>query len=164
MKQIFLYILFLAGFLGPSATSVSSGQRNEEIKATLFGLLQLKIKFEQQNFKTYNKTDEERNKIIAAQFDKSDYKKAAQEIGNNPRKYLRYINKVMKSDAEMLSREYVDWQPILIHESRAPDYYYISKLDYLKAVRYSLFNQKSNQLLPLFKIPGIKPRYPKTVN
>ncbi|EDM38911.1 hypothetical protein PBAL39_22600 [Pedobacter sp. BAL39] len=58
-----------------------------------------------------------------------------------------------------MSEEKVNYEKIPFVDSGAPDRNVISKLDFLKAVKYSLFEQKSDSLLPLYQIPGIKLKY-----
>jgi hypothetical protein len=161
MKPI-LFMVILLSYFGKADLMAQRGSNNKNISKEIFNLLQLKQKYDEQISRIHITTSvEDRKTIATAQLINSDYSKSVKTIQNNPKKYLTYLNKAINEQAEILSREYVDWQPKLIYESRAVDYYYISKLDYLKAIRYSLFDQKSDSLLPLGKIPGIKPRYPE---
>ena len=159
MKAI-LFSLLILSYSG-IADSKAQQKNNEEIEAAVFGLLKLKNAYQDQISRKSTKSSEEYKTIVAAELDKSEYGKSLKTMKDNPSKYLVYIEKAISTDAERLSKETINYQKNPVWSSAAPDQYVISKLDYLKAVKYSLFDQKSDELLHLYEIPGIKLKYGK---
>jgi|GEM_PF-1852718 len=159
MKAV-LFSLIILSYFGIVDAIAQQGSDNEDIEATVFGLLKLKQNHEELMWKKRTNSASERKALATSELNKSEYGRSVKMIKGNAPKYLAYIEKAMNKDAETLSKQYIDYQKIPVWDSGARDRYVISKLDYLRAVKYSLFEQKSDELLELYKIPGIKLRYP----
>ncbi|SMC58502.1 hypothetical protein SAMN04488101_101493 [Pedobacter nyackensis] len=155
-----LFSLIILSYFGIADSTAQQINNNEDIEATVFGLLNLKHNYEELMSKKRTNSANERKTLTASELNKSEYGRSVKMIKDNAPKYLAYIEKAMSKDAETLSKQYIIYQKIPVWDSGARDRYVISKLDYLKGVKYSLFEQKSDELLHLYKIPGIKLKYP----
>ncbi|WP_256007485.1 hypothetical protein [Pedobacter deserti] len=159
MKALFCSLLILT-CLAVSTTTAQDRSNQDNPEATIFGLLPKKHKYDGLMSRTRTNSAEERKKLAAEELKKSDYGSAVKDIKTNKQVYLAYINKEITTNADSLSKQYINYQYIPPHDSGARDRYVISKLDYLRAVKYSLFEYESDELLELYLIPGVKMKYP----
>ena len=158
MKPLLFGLLILSCFGVTKARTQSQGN-DEYIKSEIFGLLKLKQKYDDKIARMGSNANPKDRLVATDQLDKSEYGKTYQAIRNNSKRYLDYIEKTLKNDTGKLHKQYVDFQPSQVWESRAPDYYFISHFDYLRIVKQSLLDPKSDRLLPLGKVSDVKMRY-----
>jgi hypothetical protein len=159
MKALFSSLIVL-GYLGASTVMAQQKSNKGDIEAVVFGLLSLKHDYEMSMERKSTKMQKERIALAASELNQSKYGASIKAIKKDPDKYLAYLNKAINSNAQELIRESVNYQMVSVFDSGIPDRFVISKLDFLKAVKYSLFEEKSNELLHLWIIPGIKLKHP----
>ena len=142
---------------GAAETMAQKLSMDDSVKTELFDLLKLKHKFEDVVVVNRNLSDIEFKSQRTAALNNSDYGKASKAIKNNPNRYLTFLERSIKEDSIALSKEYVDWQLVKAYESSSHYKNFITKLFYLKAIKFSFFDQKSDHLLPIHLVPGFKP-------
>ena len=152
--------LFVVSFFGVNV-SAQQKSKNEAVEATIFGLLKLKYQYDSLMWGKRTNSEEERQTIAAAELAKSDYGKRVQQIQANPKKYLTFLERTINTAADSLKTQEVNYELQPLWSSANSSQYIISKLDYLRAFQYSLFDQKAGQLLHLYQVPGITLKYPK---
>lgn len=163
MKAI-IFSLIILSYFGITDSFAQQKSNDADLEAVIFGLLKNKHNYEELMSKKTLMSIEERKTQAASELIKSEYGASLKIIRENAAKYLAYIERAIKENAETLNKEMITYEKIPVTDSGRPNRYVISKLDYLKAVKYSLFEQKSNQLLHLYQIPDIRLKYgpPKT--
>lgn len=152
-----LLILCIPGLV----QSVAQGKSDQQhLSNKVFELLKLKHQYDALMDTKRTNSEQERKAVVLLELFKSDYGKAVKEIKRDSLKYIPYLDQTISKAADRLVEATVNYyiQPLV--SSDMPDRYVISKLDYLKAVRYSLFDRKADKLLHLYQIPGIKTKYP----
>lgn len=154
-----IFSLIILSYFGITDSIAQHKSNDADLEVVIFGLLKKKHDYGELMSKKTSNSMEERKTQAASELIKSEYGASLKVIKENAAKYLAYIERTVKENAETLSNEKITYEKISVWDSGVLDRYVISKLDYLKAVKYSLFEQKSDELLHLYQIPGIKLKY-----
>ena len=155
MKPLLFSLLILC-FFGTASAQVQLKDKDKEISAQIFALSRAKFQYDYLVARKTTNSVEERKIFAASEFDKSEYSKVLKLLKGDSTRYLTYIKDAITNNADSLVSQKILYEMLPLFSSGDPRSGEISKLDFLKAVKYSLFDQKSDVLLPLANIPGIK--------
>ncbi len=154
MKTIFGYILIVI-CLWSINVKANREIKDDEVRARIFDLVKLKHEYERMLYRARIYKVLEPAKTIEA---KDKYFSAVKEVSSRSTRkvYLSYLDRSIENSSDSLSKKVVLYEYQDPLSSYFDKYKMVSYLDYLRVVRYSLFQVKSDSLVSLDEVPSMK--------
>ena len=134
--------------------NVNAQQKNsdEDAKLSIFNIIKLKHDYEKATLELRNPRFGDQDKVDKCRV---AYIEAIKAMQNKSVKsiYLPYLDNAIKNDAELLAKKFTEYKYVNPLSSILDINNEITYLAYLKIIRYCIFAQNKDTLLPLKEIP-----------